>query len=624
MSQRIQLLGGTYEARSIIANAQRCVNLYPERNPPPQPDESPAPMTHYPTPGLVRAFSPVTPAPGRGLYTATNGNLYYVTGTAVYFVSPTLVFTIVGNLIDDLTTPVSMVDNSNVLVIVDGTAHGYAIDLVGSGGFAKIIDPNFLGADRVQCVDTYFVLNQPASRNFYLSNSDVTFDSLCVNPGTPTAGTISTPGSGYTDGSYPATPLTDVTGSGTGATADITVSGNAVTVVTLNGNGLGYAAGDVLSAVLPAGSSFEYTLTAVDPVAFNPLAFGQKTGFPDQISTILVNHREIWVFGIVKTTEVWYDAGAFPMPYQILPGVFIEHGCVAKYSPATHDLITFWLSIDADGQGTVFKGEGYRAVKISTPAIAATFARYSVISDAIGMMYKQADHVFYVLTFPTADATWVYDLTEGLWHERTWTDPSTGLEHRHRANCMALAYGMVFAGDWQNGTLYQLGFDTQDDFGGPIVRRRGFPHLIVTGNRVTYDRFVADMECGNGLAVASVIPGNPPVPAGPVWVTDVPSIHWTNDDPQWIGVGNPAVPATPDITLPPPLITLRISDTRGRTFRSAPTQPLGATGEYYAQPQWRQLGMARDRVFELSWSDPVVTALNGAFIDVTPTVEPGT
>ena len=41
-------------------------------------------------------------------------------------------------------------------------------------------------------------------------------------------------------------------------------------------------------------------------------------------------------------------------------------------------------------------------------------------------------------------------------------------------------------------------------------------------------------------------------------------------------------------------------------------------GDYKAVPSWNRLGMARDRVFKLSWSTDVITALNGAFIDMRP------
>jgi hypothetical protein len=53
-------------------------------------------------------------------------------------------------------------------------------------------------------------------------------------------------GSGYVNASYTNVPLTG--GSGIGAQADITVSGTAVTSVTVTNSGLGYEVGDALSA----------------------------------------------------------------------------------------------------------------------------------------------------------------------------------------------------------------------------------------------------------------------------------------------------------------------------------------------------------------------------------------
>ena len=82
-----------------------------------------------------------------------------------------------------------------------------------------------------------------------------------------------------------------------------------------------------------------------------------------------------------------------------------------------------------------------------------------------------------------------------------------------------------------------------------------------------------------------------------------------------------------DITPPPVptpaalsvnLISLRWSDDRGHSWSSPVTQSMGEPGEYRTSLQWQRLGMARDRVFEISWSTPFKTALQGAWIDVTP------
>lgn len=76
---------------------------------------------------------------------------------------------------------------------------------------------------------------------------------------------INDAGSGYTDGTYPYVPLTG--GSGTGATATITVTGGVVTNVVIENQGVNYVAGDLLSvdpAALGGGIDFEIELTVLE------------------------------------------------------------------------------------------------------------------------------------------------------------------------------------------------------------------------------------------------------------------------------------------------------------------------------------------------------------------------
>lgn len=65
-------------------------------------------------------------------------------------------------------------------------------------------------------------------------------------------------GSGYTGTTFPNTPLAG--GSGTGATANILVSGNAVVQVHIQQPGSGYQAGDVLTAPSLGGTGFTFTV----------------------------------------------------------------------------------------------------------------------------------------------------------------------------------------------------------------------------------------------------------------------------------------------------------------------------------------------------------------------------
>lgn len=481
---RVPLNQGAYTARSVIASAQRAVNLYPERNP----DDAECKYTHYNAPGL-RALGAAPNAPGRGLYWANNGALYYVAGNTLYAVSSGWVLTALGT-IGTSSGIVSMADNGTTMVLVDGSTLGYQVTLVGNA-FSQITEAtngppaalgtaySFPGADRVDVIDGFLVFNQPRTSDFYCTqNNNVIFDAL---------------------------------------------------------------------------------------------NFAAKNGYSDNLVTIIVTRREIWLIG-ERTTEIWYDAGAADFPFQIMPGPFIQHGCVAKYSVAQVDGAVFWLSQDQAGQNIMARGEGYQAKPITTPAIVAEWAKYPTTADAEGFCFQFGGHAFYQVNFPSANRSWRWDETTQLWHEPVYTD-TDGNENRHRASCAAFAYGVNVVADWETGQLYAIEPDVCTDNGAPMQFRRGFPHMMQDGRQVIYPGFTLDVE-------AATAPTSPP-------------------DPD-------------------PIVSLRWSDTRGRTWGQPVQQSLGRTGQYLSQPSWNRTGRSRDRVFEIFGTVPGKVAINGAFLDPEP------
>src|SRR5438105_8408049 len=123
---RYPLIGGSYMARSRIANAQRCVNYFPEINR----EDSPTPMTFYQRPGLRQlAQDGANVNPVRCLYQASNGNGYAVNGVKVYSISTSWVLTQIGTLGVFGTGPCRMIDNGTTILLADGTNMGYSITL---------------------------------------------------------------------------------------------------------------------------------------------------------------------------------------------------------------------------------------------------------------------------------------------------------------------------------------------------------------------------------------------------------------------------------------------------------------------------------------------------------------
>lgn len=598
---RVALSGGSYEARSVIASAVRSVNIYAE----PGPKDASSPFCYYGCPGITSLASPPIAAAGRGLYWANNGTLYYVSGSSVFSVSSSWALNKLGG-IGTTTGRVSMVDNGTTLVLVDGSARGWQIDLT-TNVFSEITeaannpDPptagavyGFFGADRVDILDGFIVLNQPRTRNFYS--------------------------------------------------------------------------------------------TYLNEIKFDALFFAAKNGYSDNLVSVLVTKREIWLIG-ERTSEVWFNAGAADFPFQIMPGPFVQHGCIAKSSVAQANGAAFWLSQDQNGQAIVVRTEGYDAKRISNFALETAMAKYADVTDAEGFTFQQAGHTIYQINFPSADRSWRWDETvPDQWHEPMWSD-ANGNEHRHRAACSAFAYGVNVVADWETGQLYKLDPENHTDNGAPMHYRRGFSHMVGDGKQVIYPGLSLDVEAATGLGTidppgpfplltgASGVNGAPPIDLSEPTASSYRTIYLLDGfgNPVLDGFGNPVISSIgiPDgtvlfeeallagpapisstsqvlqtflvdsfgnqiqtgngnslivsqeiVTSPPgpPLIYLRWSDDRGRTFGNPVSQSLGAQGQYITQPQWNRLGRARDRIFEVYGVMPGRFAIQGAWLDPEPIV----
>lgn len=170
---QIQLVQGAYEARSVIANAQRCINLYPEQNT----KDAEVPYTHYCTPGLTFLTQGIT-AEVRQLYTASNGYLFAVIGDTVYYVPDTFILQTLGT-INTQSGLVSMYDNKSTLIILDGSTIGWSVDLT-TLAFSTFTPANFVGGNQIRYIDT-FLVSSTLGGNIQSSNSGATtYNALAV------------------------------------------------------------------------------------------------------------------------------------------------------------------------------------------------------------------------------------------------------------------------------------------------------------------------------------------------------------------------------------------------------------------------------------------------------------
>jgi hypothetical protein len=369
-----------------------------------------------------------------------------------------------------------------------------------------------------------------------------------------------------------------------------------------------------------------------DGASIEPLSFASAEASPDNVVSLIVDHKEIWIFGN-NSTEVWYDAGQPDYPLAPIQGAFLETGCAAPYSVAKMDNSVFWLSADARGFGMVYRARGYQPQRISTHAIEYAIQTYSTISDAIAYTYQQDGHMFYVLTFPTANVTWVYDAATNMWHQRGYISDTTDQLNRHTPSCMATDGVRVYLG---HSSQRQIGYyNFNFDFGNyefSSERRqiwlrswRALPTNENTLKRTAQHSLQLDCEAGTSFTPLPLQPA--PAVQGPPWEvrTSDGTIYNVTNPVVLRSNGTPYVFKNPAFNIGPAGFpqsgsiqmnaSLRWSDDGGHTWSNLHTVSMGFQGQTGRRVIWRRLGMTqklRDRVYEVSGAGVGNVAIMGA------------
>jgi len=390
----------------------------------------------------------------------------------------------------------------------------------------------------------------------------------------------------------------------------------------------------------------------LDGTSIDPLDFASAEGSPDGLVSVLVDHREAWLFG-TNSVEVWYDSGAADFPLSPVQGAFNEVGCIAAFSVAKLDNGIFWLGADARGRGIVYRANGYTAQRVSTHAVEWQLQEYGNMSDAIAYTYQQDGHAFYVLIFPSANTTWVYDVATSLWHERAAF--INGSFTRHRSNCQMSFNNEIVVGDHELGNIYAFDLTVYSDAGAVQKWLRSWRALPTGTNdlkRTAQHSLQLDAESGSIDSSVTT----PPViidisdPNDDLLAENGDFLVWEGYDPVLNDVilteagdelvqedgGQIVVDFGPSVAggklliqkskieafAIDPQVMLRWSDDGGHTWSNEHWRSMGLTGQWGRRVIWRRLGMTlklRDRVYEVSGTDPIKIAIMGAELKVSPT-----
>ena len=175
-------VGPTYTMDALTFDAQRCVNLYPIIS---EIGTSKSVSALRSTPGYD-LFATAGGGPIRGAKTASNGRAFVVSGFDLYEINADGTATDRGNVLT-ATSRVSMAENGDQLIIVDGT-YGYIFNF-GTNVLTQISDPDFPACNNVTFLDGYFIVPATGTNNFYISGlldgttwATLDFSNAAANP----------------------------------------------------------------------------------------------------------------------------------------------------------------------------------------------------------------------------------------------------------------------------------------------------------------------------------------------------------------------------------------------------------------------------------------------------------
>ena len=534
---------------------------------------------------------------GVGIANATivtaNGTGSGGTGTYTINISQTVTSTtMAGNLAAAIITSAISGTTLTVSSVASGTLYpGQTIQSAGvtAGTIITTLGSGTVLSQTIATAGTNYAVNDTVTvLGGVYGTTPATYTVSSVTAGAVTGLTLTNAGT-YT--SVPANPAsTSSNGSGTGLTLTLTTgtgTGGTGTYVLNNSQTVSSETMYALNfSVLPSTDGAFSGANTVDIVdnyfvynkpntqqwgASNPLSpisqglsFSSKDGAPDNLVSLIVDHREVYLLG-EASSEVWVDVGTFPFPFQRIPGTSTQHGIAAKASVYRLGNSFAYLSRNNRGQAQIMQMNGYMPTRISTHAVEQSLLN-QYVDDAYAWTYQQEGHECYVISFPTLDLTWVYDLSTQMWHKWLWVD-TNNVFHTHRGACSSVFQGEVLVGDKDNGQIYLLDPSNYTDNGDEIRRVRRAPHIVTDLQRQYLEELQIQFQPG---------------------------------------VGNQSDPAQD------PQAMLRWSNDGGSTWSKEHWVSIGKVGKYNNRAIWRRLGWSRDRIFEVVVTDPIKAVIVSA------------
>lgn len=285
---------------------------------------------------------------------------------------------------------------------------------------------------------------------------------------------------------------------------------------------------------------------------------------PDNTIALISNGSRLYTFGD-RSYQMFQYTSDLNVPFNSPDTAAYPIGLKAVNSLCQLGSTVVWLgSSDIGNNGIYVLQGGTQATRVSTPEIEREISKYKTVKDATAQIWQDNQHIFYCISFPSANTTYCYDLTEQVWSNRcSLNTKNEKVVWRYNFSTMN-ANGNIWQ-SFEGGIAEQVEDNWTEHDGTPILRlRRGG---IIQSD---YTSFIVDYI----------------------------EIMTNNGQYEYI---NPDVDAK---------MLMRFS-TDGSTWSDVESVEIGKTGDYDFDCVFYNFGLAKVFTIELSCSDNIPFALYG-------------
>lgn len=195
--------------------------------------------------------------------------------------------------------------------------------------------------------------------------------------------------------------------------------------------------------------------------------FQTKADLPVAVARFPGRRNQILVIGSI-VAEVWTDRGLALFPYEINTSFNVDFGCLNPATVCELNNIVVWLGGNERSGPVIMYTTGQDVQQISTDGYDARFERLVAPETCYAFTYRQAGHMFYVVTFydPRDNISLAYDFKTGKFY--TLTDESLNHYIAKRTVSFNNTYYFISIND---GDIYELNseFNTYE-YDGSLIQ----------------------------------------------------------------------------------------------------------------------------------------------------------